>query len=125
MADDPEIWLTYDEAAERLRIKPDSVRRRSASRKWPRRQGNDGKARVRIPPEAIPDIAPDVTPAPIPDNPDFFRIENAELKARISGLEDRLSDTQKERDRLSVLLEKALQPRPGLIERLSRAFRNT
>lgn len=120
MGDEPETeWLTYDEAAKRLRILPDSVRRRAASRKWPRRQGNDGKARVGIPRSVIPEHTPD----PIPDNPDIFRIENAELKARISGLEDRLADTQKERDRLSVLLEKALQPRPGLIERVIRSFR--
>ena len=125
MGDIPEIWMTYDEAAERLRIKPDSVRRRAASRKWPRRQGNDGKARVRIPPEAVPDITPDVTPARIPDDIAEIRTENAALKTEISGLKDRLKDTQEERDRLSGLLEKALQPRPGLIERIGKVFRNS
>lgn len=123
MADDPEIWLTYDEAAEKLRIKPDSVRRRAASRKWPRRQGNDGKARVRIPPEAVPEITPDVTPARIPDDIAEIRAENAALKAEIFGLKDRLKDTQEERDRLSGLLEKSLEARSGIVERIIQAFR--
>jgi hypothetical protein len=128
MADEPEIWLTYDEAAERLRIKPDSVRRRAASRKWPRRQGNDGKARVRIPPEAVPDVTPDDTPDLTPDTSEELiraRLENAGLKAELSGVRERLSDTQAERDRLARLLEEALKPRTGLIERIGRAFRNT
>lgn len=38
--------MTYAEAAERLGIKPDSVKRRARSRRWPRRVGNDGAARV-------------------------------------------------------------------------------
>jgi hypothetical protein len=38
-------------------------------------------------------------------------------------LRDRLADTQAERDRLSGLLERALEPRPGLLERLSRLVR--
>lgn len=123
MADDPEIWLTYVEAAEKLCIKPDSVRRRAASRKWPRRQGNDGKARVRIPPEAVPEITPDVTPARIPDDIAEIRAENAALKAEIFGLKDRLKDTQEERDRLSGLLEKSLEARSGIVERIIQAFR--
>jgi len=63
MADDSEHrYMTYDEAAKILRIKPDSVRRRAASKRWPKRQGNDRKARVGIPVSVIPDD----TPAPIP-----------------------------------------------------------
>lgn len=123
MGDDPDtIWMTYDEAAARLGIKADSVRRRAAARKWPKRQGNDGKVRVGIP----NDIIPDATPAPIPDitpdHPDAFgsiQIELASAQAKIEGLEARLSDTQAERDRLAALLEKALETRSiGLFARL-------
>lgn len=38
-------------------------------------------------------------------------------------LRDRLTDTQADRDRLAGLLEKALEPRPGLIDRLARLMR--
>ena len=60
--------MTYDEAAKLLRIKPDSVRRRAAMRKWPKKQGNDRKARVGIPVSIIPDDTPAPTHAIIPDD---------------------------------------------------------
>ena len=127
MGDDPENWLTYDEAAERLQIKPDSVRRRAAARKWARRMGNDGKARVRIPDDAIPpDVRGDVTPARTPDMSEELngaRTEIATLRAELAGVRDRLSDTQADRDRLAGLLERALEPRPSLLERLARLVR--
>lgn len=128
MGDEPEIWLTYDEAASRLGILPDSVRRRAAARKWARRMGNDGKARVRIPADAIaPDIRGDVTPARTPDTSEKLneaRVELSALRAELSGVRDRLADTQAERDRLYALLERAPEPRPGLIERIVRLFRD-
>jgi len=118
MGDNPDIeWLTYEDAADRLGILADSVRRRAAARKWPRRQGNDGKARVGIPRSVIPEHIHDITP----DNPDEsgqIRADLAAAQARIEGLEARLSDTQAERDRLAALLEKALEPRPGIIARI-------
>jgi len=127
MGDDPEMWLTYDDAASRLGILPDSVRRRAAARKWPRRLGNDGRARVRIPDDALPpDVGGDVTPALTPDTSEELnaaRVELAALRAELAGVRDRLADTQTDRDRLAALLEKALEPQPGLIERLSRLVR--
>jgi hypothetical protein len=131
MDDKPENWLTYDEAAERLGIKPDSVRRRAAARKWPRRRGNDGRARVRIPDDALPpdvppDVRGDVTPALTPDASaelNAARVELATLRAELAGVRDRLTDTQADRDRLTALLETALQPRPGLLERLAQLVR--
>ena len=128
MDDDPEMWLTYDKAAERLNIKPDSVRRRAAARKWARRLGNDGRARVRIPDDALPpDVRGDVTPALPPDASaelNEARVEIATLQAELAGVRDRLTDTQADRDRLAGLLEKSLKPRPGLLERLSRLIRD-
>lgn len=119
--DDPALWLTYDEAAQRLGIKADSVRRRAASRKWQRRQGNDGLARVRIPHDVIRIPASDATPAIIPDDPNRplqdeldqtrrqlseVREELAAAKAETSGIRDRLTDTQADRDRWRGLAEK-------------------
>lgn len=115
MADDTEMaWLTYEEAATRLGVKPDSVRRRAAARKWPRRRGNDGLARVGIPLSIIPDAIHDVTPDD-PDDVGKLREALATATATISGLEDRLKDTQAERDRLAGLLEKSLEARPAEI----------
>jgi hypothetical protein len=128
MGDDPEMWLTYDDAASRLGILPDSVRRRAAARKWPRRLGNDGRARVRIPDDAIThDGRGDVTPALPPEASaelNKARVELAALRAELDGVRDRLTDTQVDRDRLAALLERALEPRPGLIERIVRLFRD-
>jgi hypothetical protein len=116
-------FLSYDEAAKRLGIKPDSVRRRARSRKWPRRTGNDGKTLVGLPISALPpDASADHPPGPPPGDPgDGVRIAVLETEVRL--LQDRLSDTQADRDRLAALLERALEPRPGLIERLARLIR--
>lgn len=126
MTDDPEtVWMTYDEAAKRLHIQADSVRRRAAARKWPKRLGNDGKARVGIPLDVIPTVTPAGTPAAIPDNPDDsgeIRIALARAESRIEGLEARLADTQAERDRLSNILDKALESRPIPVGFFSRLF---
>jgi hypothetical protein len=119
---DDHVWLTYDEAAQALGIKADSVRRRAAARKWPKRPGNDRTVKVGIPRDAIPDRTPDAAPAYIPDiTPDEIgdiRADLAASRAENAGLRDRLADTQAERDRLAKLREKALEPRPGILSRI-------
>lgn len=121
MSDESEyIFFTYDDAAKRLGIKPDSVRRRASARRWPKKMGNDALARVGIPKSILP-IIPDVPPAPTPDVTDDIRIELASVKAQLSGLKDRLADAQREHERLADLLSKALEARPipiGLWQRL-------
>jgi hypothetical protein len=42
-------WTTYDEAAVRLGISSDAVRRRAARGRWARTLGNDGLARIQVP----------------------------------------------------------------------------
>jgi hypothetical protein len=116
MSKDPDIiWMTYDDAARVLRIKPDSVRRRAAARKWPKQLGNDKLARVGIPRDIIPDTTHEITPDTTPDNPDEsgkIRMELQEALAKIgalesdlkaarisiSALETRLEETQGDRD---------------------------
>jgi hypothetical protein len=44
-------WLTFDEAAARLRISRDSVRRMALRKRWSKRAGNDGRARIGVPAE--------------------------------------------------------------------------
>lgn len=109
------IFLTYDEAAARLGIKSDSVRRRARSRKWPRRQGNNGKTQVGIPPDLLgADGSHGDPPGPPPDN----EKEHLEVQVRLAVAEARLADVTAERDRLAALLEKALEPRPSIIARI-------
>lgn len=109
---DPE-FMTYDQAAQRLGIKPESVKRRARARKWPRRIGNDGLALVGIPPDVL---GPDHPPGPPPGLPPDDGKEK--LEVRLAVAEARLADVTADRDRLAALLEKALEPRPGIISRL-------
>lgn len=140
---DSVLWLTYDEAASRMGIKADSVRRRASLRKWPRKIGNDGLARIGVPASAIPDRAPDIPPALPPDSSELSalraelssareeamelrkqladaREHGARLEGEASASAARLADAHAERDRLSGLLEQALQPRPTWWDRLLR-----
>lgn len=106
------VWLTYDEAAAKLGIKSDSVRRRCALRKWPRRVGNDGLARIGVPATIIPDRTPVAIPDTAPENPDKSdAIRIAVLETETAMLRERLNEMRADRDRLAGLLEKALEPR--------------
>lgn len=132
MADD-HVWLTYDEAATQLGVKPASVRRRAAARRWPKRAGNDRKARVGVPRDVIeaatsrgddrdaridaPTHAPtgDMVSAEIA----LARAEIAKLTTMVSSVERELERVEADRDRWHAL---ATTPRTGLIERIRTAF---
>ena len=120
MADDTEHrFMTYEDAAKLLRIKPDSVRRRAASKRWPKQRGNDRKARVGIPISIIPDGIPALTPAIIP-NENALREELATTKQALARMEGqaeattaRLIDLAADRDSWKAQAERlASEPRP-------------
>jgi hypothetical protein len=48
-------FMTYEAAAERLKITLSSVKRQAARRKWPKRQGNAGRVTVGIPVSRLSD----------------------------------------------------------------------
>lgn len=48
-----EKWLTYEELGEALGITPASAKRLAIRRKWMKRPGNDGRARVAVPVERL------------------------------------------------------------------------
>lgn len=74
-------------------------------------------------PGQAPDPDPDTSRTTVPDHPQTVYTDTPETLARLAVAEARLSDVTAERDRLAALLEKALQPRPGFIERIGAAFR--
>lgn len=97
------IFLTYEEAATRLGIKADSVRRRARARKWPRRTGNDGKTQVGIPPDALgADDPPGTPPGPPPDmDATELRVENRMLRERLDELRDERDRWREQAERLA------------------------
>lgn len=101
-------WFTYAEAAQRLGIKPDSVKKRAMRRHWPRTIGNDGKTRIQLPedsPETVPtDITRDIT-GDVSPPADDTRERLAASEARAEVLAAQVQDLQRERDRLLGLLE--------------------
>jgi hypothetical protein len=46
-------WLTYAEAGERLGVSPEAIRARAIRGHWRRQVGNDGLARIVVPPEML------------------------------------------------------------------------
>src|SRR3954464_14608959 len=48
-----ERWLTYDEMAEVTHLTKESAKVLTRKKRWPRRPGNDGRARIGVPEEAI------------------------------------------------------------------------
>ena len=83
------VWTTYNEAAARLGVTPEAVRRRAIRNKWARMPGNDGKTRVMIPNEAHPPSAPHVTP---------------DTSALVSSLEAHIATLKTEIERLTAEL---------------------
>jgi hypothetical protein len=60
-------WLTYREAAERLGSTAEAIRYRAMRGKWPRRRGNDGRARIQPPDDARTGRTPSEPRAPRAD----------------------------------------------------------
>lgn len=110
-------WLTYADAAERLGIKPESVKRRARSRKWPRRVGNDGAARVLVPLGRLEDARTDgreeVSPPILPDADTLERAIRAESRA--DAAEMMLKDVKEDRDRWRAIAE-SLASQPQTVE---------
>jgi hypothetical protein len=106
MSEDKEFrFMTYADAAQALSVKIESVQRRARNRKWPKKRGNDGLARVGIPihlldtvvpPET--DIPPAILPALPPDSADDFRIKYFASEAENRQLRERLDDLKADRD---------------------------
>lgn len=91
-------WMTYDELAAAMGIAPDSARRLVTRKKWARRQGNDGKARIGVPTDVTPDRPPVSPPDVTPDKPDATIAAIEVLTSHIARLETELATVKSERD---------------------------
>lgn len=97
--------MTYDELAAALGITSDSARRLVARKKWQRSPGNDGKARIHVPPDALPDSPPDVRGDKKPPQVNELAIQIVKLEGEIQSLKSiidierqRSADAQSDRD---------------------------
>lgn len=102
-------WLTYAEAAQRLGIKPESIKKRAIRRGWPRQAGNDGLARIRLPDDLpalpIPGPTPPDTARDTTGDDTRERLAAAETEIRL--LRERLTDLTADRDALRDALARA------------------
>src|SRR3954447_9283122 len=112
-------WLSYDELASALGIKPSSAVRLSMRRKWPRRKGNDGKARVAAPLAVLRqpyDIAHDSREDAIPDSPDDISRTVIGLEAEAAGLREALSREAQRADQAEARADRSEKDAAGLRE---------
>jgi hypothetical protein len=126
-------WLTYDEIAAVLGIGSESARVLVRRKRWPRRAGNDGKARIGVPEEAIKartdppndraDSSPNNPPSGPPNDrpsdrpndrgnePDHLtelRVLNARLETQIEALKAAAAEVREQAERERRLFEDAL-----------------
>jgi hypothetical protein len=91
-------WCTYPEAAVRLGITVDAVRRRAFRHHWVRRAGNDGRTRVLVPDDLAPPALETRSGHDRPDASglmsalvDTLRAENGRLVAQLATAEWRVT----------------------------------
>jgi hypothetical protein len=112
MSDGSVKWMSYDELAAVMGINRESARQLAIRKRWGRRKGNDGKARVGVPEEALrpttgPSTAESTSPAPsesTSDDTSPIRV----LTRHIERLEQELATAKEkatERDTLAAQLD--------------------
>ena len=101
-------WLSYDELADVFGIARESSRRLVIRKHWARRQGNDGKARVAVPIDAIPaDVPPsDTADAALPVTVDVTGTVVAALEEHIATLKN-VVEAERARSETLVAVERA------------------
>lgn len=108
-------WFTYGDAAKRLGIKVDSVKRQARARAWPRRTSNDGTVQVLIPADRLAEQPPESRTVEAEKMPSesiidlSSRLSAAEARADVLGKE--VADLRQERDRLLTIIERQTSSR--------------
>jgi DNA repair exonuclease SbcCD ATPase subunit len=81
------VWLTYKELAAALEVKVESARRLVQRKRWPRRPGNDGEARIGVPGDIARGYTRDV------GRHDGRDIRGVKAEARLDAVPDVADDT--------------------------------
>lgn len=97
MAEDVEL-LTYDEIAERFGITRESARQLVLRKHWTRRKGNDGRARIEIPVDALP---PTTSPSVVSNGASESTSDLSEMTRALNRHIERVEQT------LAAAVEKA------------------
>ncbi len=104
--------LTYAELAEALGITPASANKLARRRRWPRVPGNDGKARVSVPEEALvrrdsppdsPSDSPPASPLDVPPVSPPDKLIKA-LEAHVETLKEQLAAAEARNSQLAAEL---------------------
>lgn len=113
------VFLSPRQAATRIGCGRSSIMRALSSGDLPAIR--DNKNAWQIDAEALDrwaDKRPGPSPDQGPDNDRTIYADTPETLVRLAVAEARLADVTAERDRLAHLLEKALEPRPGILARI-------
>ena len=134
-------WLTYEQVAERLHVTLRAARARAFRGRWSKMQGNDGRARVRLPDEPL---APAREPArgvsvrptvqatdaalvhALEGHVETLKADVEQLKAQLAASEERATATEARvtaaearADRETAKAERAISEFSALAERLA------
>jgi hypothetical protein len=90
-------WMTYTEAAARLGVTPEAVRRRAFRSNWARQPGNDGRTRVRVPEDAPVTRSPTA----LPDTPALVLALEAHIATLKTDIERLTAELAAERAELA------------------------
>ena len=122
------VWLTYQQAGERLGISAEAARQRALRGHWPRRRSNDGVAVVQVPDGVTvrtnarrtaehtgveqPDEHPDAS----------VRIRMAEPEVQVVLLREMVTDLRDDRDRWRGMAERLSERRQATSSSVSAAI---
>ena len=98
---DETILLSYDELGERLGIERESARQLVLRKRWDRRKGNDGKARIAVPLDALPADTSNDTASITSENTSVITVLTrhiGRLEQAIDSMKITASESEAERD---------------------------
>jgi len=116
-------WVTYEEAARRLHVTVRAARARAFRGRWAKMQGNDGRARVRLPDEpASPPRIATVRPTSPPDTAltDALKAHIETLKADLAVSEARAAVTEAQLAEANLRADAAISGLNRLADEISK-----
>jgi chromosome segregation ATPase len=119
-------WLKYNELASALGIPRESARQLVIRRRWPRRQGNDGRARIAVPLEALRSESPSAETGQTPS--DATNQQTAAIRIlehHVEHLEGEVEEAKTELDRMRTVLAGEAEVKQALIESFERQVAET